>query len=79
MPCYEYECRNGHITEKVFNITSAPKKIKCWCGEKAHKIISNFHFGNSPEFKKKWHPEELNAKKDIEHWQKKHGKSFWDV
>ena len=29
MPVYEFECRDGHITEEVFSISGRDTKIKC--------------------------------------------------
>lgn len=39
MPVYEFECKNGHITEEI--VKMGTDEIKCTeCREKAQRIIS---------------------------------------
>ena len=41
MPLYDYECANGHRTEREFTIVGRPQSIECpECGTDARKIIT---------------------------------------
>ena len=40
MPVYNYECECGRSYERVYKITKFPKTIKCECGKRAKKVIS---------------------------------------
>ena len=78
MPIYEYECP---ICNKRFE-RFTHKKVShatCDCGSRASKVMSLTKVGNGSAFRNKWHPEEMNAQKDIEHWQKKNNKNFFEV
>jgi putative FmdB family regulatory protein len=80
MPIYEYICP---VCNKEFEQLSrkiSDSKVSCpECDTPSLKKISKTKVGNSEAFRKKWHPEECNAEKDIKHWQKKHNQNFWDV
>lgn len=41
MPLYEYECPNGHRTEKFLSLAEADKRIKCpQCGKRTERVFS---------------------------------------
>lgn len=40
MPTYEYECRNGHVTDDVRAIDARRDPLRCDCGQLAELIIS---------------------------------------
>lgn len=40
MPTYDFECKCGQVTSKVFKISEVERFIKCKCGKKAKRIIS---------------------------------------
>lgn len=40
MPTYEYECRNGHVTDDVRSIDARNDPLRCDCGQLASLIIS---------------------------------------
>lgn len=40
MPIYEFECRQGHVTEREFRIAEAPQSVKCAaCKRRAKRRI----------------------------------------
>lgn len=76
MALFEYTCDKKHVTELL--LKEPAQYTKCaTCGQLAKRQISSFHFGNSPEFNKKWHPEEMNAAKDVKHWEQSHNKRVY--
>ncbi len=39
---YEYECPSGHLTDVVRSMRDVlPKTVKCLCGKRAKRIVSN--------------------------------------
>ena len=47
---YEYECKDGHVTEKRFKIGEAPKSIMCDCGKVARKLFGKPLIKGGPNF-----------------------------
>jgi len=77
MPIFEFECAEGHISEELQK--SPQDSITCNCGKEAKRIVSRFRYTNSPEFQKRYHPEEVNQEKELAHYSKKIGKPWWDT
>lgn len=40
MPTYDFECKCGLVTSKVFKMSEVERFISCKCGKKARRIIS---------------------------------------
>lgn len=82
MPLYEYQCGDGHVTEKFFPITAEtrPQSVRCaTCPRRANRVYSLA--GVVPDF-----PEHFNwsfgciVKNRAHHkaLQKKHGVQDWE-